>query len=750
MEGEMGSSIKWKVMSIALISALLIFVSVSSADQWAITYGGDGNDVVRNIRQTTDGGYILLGQTNSFGSGSDELWILKLNADGSVAWQKTYGAGYGASLDQTQDGGYIVAGSYMGEMMLLKLNADGSVAWVRTCGGSDLRPSSVRQTADGGYVVAGGTYSFGAGISDIFVLKLDAIGTIAWQDTYGGSGADYAYSVQQTTDGGYIVAGVAKFFYDDDIWVLKLDADGTIAWQKTYGESGHERPSSIQQTSDGGYIVGASNGGENPDSLLLKLNSDGSIAWQKKYNLEFFYGDATFVQQTMDGGYIVTGHATLKLNSDGTPAWTKTYGDPSIDPLICSIQQTTDGGYVVAATSFSLGTSDVLVMKLDANGEGPDCNIISTGEFAVSDGHLESRDTSLNPQPFNAGFSFTDISSQETSALTTVVCPSPDHNNLSASPASLYFGEVMHFETSVFQTLTISNTGTTDIAVGQITITGNSVVDFSIYDNECSGRILAPSSSCTADVVFSPLVRGNLMAFLAIPSDDSTLEPTLFVRLTGTGIDRTPVNVMHLLSPNGGEVISAGSTYAIKWEGPSDLAYITLSYSTDNKQTWTRIVSKKYYPGPSNLFMWKVPKPFKNKGNCFIEILGYSWCDFGEGCNGIGQDRSDAPFRIEVVKVTSPDGGESLTSGQNYTITWDTNTTKKPVAKVRLKYSLNGGSTWKPIATITGNPGNHSWTVPSVTTTKTNCMIKVVLLDASGMEIGKDLSDGLFTIQPGP
>jgi hypothetical protein len=131
--------------------------------------------------------------------------------------------------------------------------------WAKTYGGSgDDEPYSIQQTSDGGYIVAGPTSSFGAGSYDIWVLKLNADGTVAWQKTYGGSSGDYAYSIQQTSDGGYIVAGPASSFPGGTpyaIWVLKLNADGTVAWQKTYGGLGYVTASFIQQTSDGGYIV---------------------------------------------------------------------------------------------------------------------------------------------------------------------------------------------------------------------------------------------------------------------------------------------------------------------------------------------------------------------------------------------------------------------------------------------------------------------------------------------------------------
>ena len=382
---------------------------------WAKTYGGSGgDDYATSIQQTSDGGYIVAGYTMSFGAGNHDLWVLKLNADGSIAWQKTYGGSgdeRADSIQQTSDGGYIVAGYTMSfgagyaDLWVLKLNADGTVAWQNTYGGQyDDEAYSIQQTSDGGYIVAGSTGSFGAGNLDIWVLKLNTDGSIAWQSTYGGSSVDEATTIQQTSDGGYIVAGDTMSFGAGnlDLWVLKLNADGSIAWQKTYGGSSQDQATSIQQTSDGGYIVAGytmSFGAGNFDIWVLKLNADGSIAWQKTYaGSGGAYGAWAYsIQQTSDGGYIVAGGTdsfgagyadlwVLKLNADGSIAWQKTYGGWSSD-VATSIQQTSDGGYIVAGgtASFGAGSSDLWVLKLDSNGNISGCpgGLIGTSSAVV-------------------------------------------------------------------------------------------------------------------------------------------------------------------------------------------------------------------------------------------------------------------------------------------------------------------------------------------------------------------------------
>jgi len=190
-----------------------------------------------------------------------------------------------------------------------------------------------------------------------------------------------------------------------------------------------------------------------------------------------------------------------------------------------------------------------------------------------------------------------------------------------------------------------------------------------------------------------------------------------------------------------GEVIPSGSPYTIQWEARPDAVSFKLRYSMDNGTTWKPIDSGI----TDTSYDWVVPTPPKDKKKCLVKVIGYDGSD-----KKVGADKSDSTFTIEVVKVTYPDGGELLTSGDMPTITWTTNGTKKPVAKVVLKYTKNGGRTWKKITAIEGdNPGTHAWTVPDVSKTKSNCKVKVVLKDGKGNTVGSDTSDSYFTIEPG-
>lgn len=196
-----------------------------------------------------------------------------------------------------------------------------------------------------------------------------------------------------------------------------------------------------------------------------------------------------------------------------------------------------------------------------------------------------------------------------------------------------------------------------------------------------------------------------------------------------------------VISPNGAEVIPSGSIYSTYWLAPPEVVNFKFKYSLDNGLTW--IQKKDIISGTS--YSWSVPKPFWNKRRCFINIEGYD--EYG---TKIGEDISDEPFIIEVVKLKFPNRGNILTSGKQYTIRWTTNATKYAVVKVKLYYT-NNGATWHPIKTISGsNPGSYKWKVPTVPIQKTKCKVKVQLFDAFGKSVGRDISDRYFTIQPSP
>jgi len=293
--------------------------------------GGTAMDNGYRVRMTTDIGFIIAGTTTSFATGGRDVLVIKTNQYGDTAWTKTFGGDtdneYGFCVQQTTDGGYIVSGvassfaDVAGDMYLIKLNALGDTLWTRTYGGIGYEWGAfVQQTADGGYIVAGQTPAFGAGGFDAYLVKLTAAGDISWTKTYGGSGLETALAVQQTTDGGYILTGQIDTYGSGfgDFYVVKTDASGNVVWTKAYGVSGEEAGVSIKQTTDGGYIIAGTSESTGPlgkDMCLIKTNAAGDTLWAKLYGGPLI-DECNEVMQTADGGYILCGHS-FSFSADG-------------------------------------------------------------------------------------------------------------------------------------------------------------------------------------------------------------------------------------------------------------------------------------------------------------------------------------------------------------------------------------------------------------------------------------------------
>jgi hypothetical protein len=268
--------------------------------QWTKTIGGSKDDLAGSIIQSSDGGYAVAGWTKSFGAGFADFYVVKLDSSGNVQWTKTIGGidiDVPTSIIQSSDGGYVVAG-YTGsfgaggfDIYVVKLDSSGNVQWTKTIGGGSSffafdYASSIIQSSDGGYVVAGWTYSFGAGGSDMYVVKLDSSGNVQWTKTIGGSDGDKAYSIIQSSDGGYVVAGYTYSFGADysDIYVVKLDSWGNVQWTKTIGGSVTDVAYSIIQSSDGRYVVAGKTlgfGAGFADIYVVKMDDNGNVCFSQ-------------------------------------------------------------------------------------------------------------------------------------------------------------------------------------------------------------------------------------------------------------------------------------------------------------------------------------------------------------------------------------------------------------------------------------------------------------------------------------
>jgi len=358
--------------------------------EWGGTFGGSSLDFGEVVRQTADGGYIIAGATDSYGAGLRDVYLVKTDASGNKEWGKTFGGGgwdFAYSVEPTTDGGYIIAGttgsygagSY--DVYLIKTDASGNKEWEKTFGGSGWDNAySVGQTTDGGYIIAGTTGSYGAGWDDVYLIKADASGNKEWEKTFGGSSWDNAYSVEPTTDGGYIIAGATSSYGvgSYDVYLIKTDASGNKEWEKTIGGGGWDNAYSVRQTTDGGYIIAGttdSYGAGLEDVYLIKTDASGNKEWEKTSggsSSDFAYS----VKPTTDGGYIIAGATSscgagsydvylIKTDASGNKEWEKAIGGSSSD-FAYSVEQTTDGGYIIAGAtdSHGAGGGDVYLVKV--------------------------------------------------------------------------------------------------------------------------------------------------------------------------------------------------------------------------------------------------------------------------------------------------------------------------------------------------------------------------------------------------
>jgi hypothetical protein len=366
---------------------LLRYLGLQQLQAWNKTYGGSEWDDARSIVSTTDGGYAIVGDTHSFGAGNGDFWLVKIDSFGNVQWNMTYGgAGYDEAfcVVQTTDGGYALAGDSDSfgdgdqDFWLVKTDSSGNQMWNKTYGKEygDFATSIV-QTTDGGYALAGYSQSLTRS-SDFWLVKTDAEGNCVWNKTYGGAGIDYAYALLQTAEGGYALAGeIGVGSGYSNVWLVKTDPDGNQIWNRTYGGGGHAH--ALIRTSDGGYAIAGSDG----NMYLVKTDSNGNLVWNKTY--EAHVSAAFALIQAADGGYALAGHIMpsgyvltdfwlVKTDADGNCMWNKTYAREYGDEAHAMVQ-INDGGYVLAGTtgtSLVGGYTDFWVVKTNPDGNSVD------------------------------------------------------------------------------------------------------------------------------------------------------------------------------------------------------------------------------------------------------------------------------------------------------------------------------------------------------------------------------------------
>ena len=422
----------WAGLIALALGALLAWAQPTSAQpevEWSRVIGGDADDFAHAVVPSSDGGYVVAGETSSYGAGGKDAWLVKLDREGDEQWRRTFGGprdDVAYDLRQTGDGGYVLAGATQSfsadsatenEFWLVKTNASGEQEWQRTFGNIELRGAldldisdvahTVRQTDDGGYVLAG--WSLGSRDRDVWLLKTNSRGVLLWSRQFGGRLEDKAYDVIQTSDGGYAVAGqtASSGSGGNDFWLIKTDHRGLKEWASTFGGQYNDEARAVVETIGGGYALGGytwSYGAGLSDFWLVKVDSSGALEWDRTHG-GLPRDAAHSLQQTTGGGLTLAGWSesfsggdqiwVVKTGPFGSTHWTKTYRAGRSQATGASgaraLQRTDDGGFVIAGwTGPQGGLRDFSVIKVSPEAQpgeaaaGPAVVLRNTGTASIT------------------------------------------------------------------------------------------------------------------------------------------------------------------------------------------------------------------------------------------------------------------------------------------------------------------------------------------------------------------------------
>ena len=365
----------------------------NNGDKWVKTFGGNKEEVCNSVMQTSDGGYIFVGETRSFGNGNSDLWLTKIDDSGNKLWDRVYGGedyDFGNAVQQTSDGGYIITGVSESfgsiqdtSLWLIKTDSKGNLIWEIFGNSGDDRGFDVKELNDGGFVVVGdGRNSKYPDHSDIYIMRTDNNGNILWEKFYDFNTHDHAYSIEQTIDEGFIICG-ATYSYEHtgyDIVLLKTDSIGEEEWNHIFYVETDSRAHDVRQTSDGGFIVtGYKKFGQwDTDVWIIKTDFEGNKEWDR------FIGEdgldaGKSVFETPDGSFVIAGYQTkityydvllVKFDQDGNEIWKRLIGGFGPEAIYCG-QQTMDNGFILGGYKFAGNTCDALLIKTDSEGDVP-------------------------------------------------------------------------------------------------------------------------------------------------------------------------------------------------------------------------------------------------------------------------------------------------------------------------------------------------------------------------------------------
>ena len=360
---------------------------------------GNNYDIGTSVISTLDGGYVVYGHSLDAGFTYQDLLIRKIDCSGGIEWEKQLGistlAGGGdfaRTIIQNSDSTYIISGTtpdsaaVNSAVFLMKLDPQGNMMWLRHYGGTEQEDGQqVKATSDGGYIICGWTksQSASAGFADGYIVKTDSAGAVEWEKRYGGTDTDYFYSVDFTTDGGYILGGITYSYGlggPDDLFLVKVDSLGEFVWQKTFGSTGNDYGQTVLTTLEGGYIfVGHKAAGAYSDAYIVKTDSSGIIEWEQTFGTSDNLESTPIIRQLSDSSFMVAGSRyfpgnsdldiwAMKLSKTGDSLWSRTWGNSPMDDYIFDFQITSDGGYIFTGQHGDSGVEkhNMWIIKTDS------------------------------------------------------------------------------------------------------------------------------------------------------------------------------------------------------------------------------------------------------------------------------------------------------------------------------------------------------------------------------------------------
>ena len=389
---------------------LLIFINGLNAQNINynfFTISDNCNDEAKTAIITSDGGYLIGGWTNSYNTDDYDIYLIKLSGKNNIEWSITIGGTEheaANSIKQTNDGGYVIAGytnSYgfgSFDVYIVKIDKNGNIEWTRVIGGDkDDRANDIAQTDDGGYLIAGTTYSYGGGYSDIYIIKLNNLGEIMWEKTIGGKGYDGANIIINSNEGGYLVGGYTSSYGSggEDIYLIKISNLGDLEWTRTIGGNGDENAYDIIQNDDNDYIlVGHTTSyiEYEDDFYIVKMDDNGNVKWTKSIG-GIEHENAISILEVNDGGFIIVGSTftygaglhdfyVTKINSYAEVEWIKCFGTDKNDKAATIIKTNYDNFLIIGNTETKNYDKDILIIQIDKNGNGC-CDSESGGEIKV-------------------------------------------------------------------------------------------------------------------------------------------------------------------------------------------------------------------------------------------------------------------------------------------------------------------------------------------------------------------------------